>query len=274
MRRYYLLLAFILMTLMACRKEAILTSPAEVPGYTLPQGNHSYDDSIVQFYKKYNCYILYRFTHADFAYNYTNMREDSAFNANPAYIGYSLRFVYDQLILQYPDTFLQKTLPFKILLASYIGKGPERDAAGFASTVSTLTVGWADSTLLNKTPAETKRLRGLLHRFYMERAYRVKGIDIPLAFQELVPFDYTTSNEANKYSMGIVGKVTGQSMNIVTDYLDYIEMITSHSKAELEAAFFNPSIDTKGMIKRKYEVMINYFANTFGTDLQAVGDRP
>lgn len=274
MRRYYLLLAFILTALMACRKEAVLTSPAEVPGYTLPQGNHSYDDSIVQFYRKYNCYMLYRFTHTDFAYNYTNMREDSAFNANPAYIGNTLRFVYEQLILQYPEAFLQKTLPFKILLASYIGSGPSRDAAGFASTISTLTVGWADSTLLNKTPAEIKQLRGQLHRFYMERAYRVKSIDVPMAFLELAPFDYTSSTAANKYSMGIIGNTTGQPMNVIVDFLDYIEVITSHSKAELEATLFSPAVDTKGLIKRKYEVVTNYFTNNFGTDLQAVGNRP
>lgn len=269
-----MLLAFLLVVFTACRKENILTPSVEVPSYTLPQGNHSYDDSIVKFYQKYSCYILYRFSQTDFGYNYIDMRRDSAFNANPVYIGYTLRFFYDQLIRHYSESFLKKTMPFKVLLASYIGSGATRDAAGFASTLSTLTIGWADSTLLNKTPAELKRMRGQLHRYYMERAYRAGSIEIPLSFLALAPYDYTSSTDANKYSLGIIGPVTGQSMNVVKDFLDYAEFITSHSKAELEATLFKPSVDTKGLIKRKYEVIVNYFANNFATDLQAVGEKP
>ncbi|SKA37851.1 hypothetical protein SAMN04488128_104349 [Chitinophaga eiseniae] len=274
MRRYIVLLASLLIVFTACRKEAILTPSVDVPSYTLPQGNHSYDDSIVQFYQKYNCYILYRFTHTDFAYNYTNMRQDSAFNANPAYIGNTLRFFYDQLITRYPESFLKKTLPFKVLLASYIGTGATRDAAGFASTISTLTIGWADSTLPDKTPAATKQMRGLLNRFYMERAYRVKSVDIPQAFIELAPYDYLAIQPGNKYANGVIGNTNASILNVVVDFLDYVEAITSHSKAELEATVLSPTVDTKGLIRKKYEIIINYFANNFATDLQAVGEKP
>lgn len=274
MRRYFVLLASFLMVFTACRKEKILTPSVDVPGYTLPQGNHSYDDSIVKFYQKYNCYILYRFTHADFAYNYTTMRPDSAFSANPAYIGNALRFFYDQLVTLYPESFLKKTLPFKVLLASYIGTASKRDTTGFASTISALTIGWADSTLVNKTPAEIKKLRGFLHRFYMERAYRVKSVDIPQAFIRLAPYEYNEVQPYNKYAKGVIGNMYGADMSVVSDFLDYIEAITSHSKAELEATLLSPAVDTKGLIRRKYEIVVNYFTNNFDTNLQAVGEKP
>jgi len=34
----------------------------------------------------------------------------------------------------------------------------------------------------------------------------------------------------------------------------------------------HPGVDTKGLIRKKYEIVIAYFKSTFGVDLQAIGD--
>ena len=60
MKLYYL---FILVgCLLACNDEDSLT-PTEIPefGYSVPQGNHDYDDRIVDWNKRCNTFILYKF---------------------------------------------------------------------------------------------------------------------------------------------------------------------------------------------------------------------
>jgi hypothetical protein len=271
MRLYYLLA--IITVLFACNKEAALTADPAAPLYTLPQGNHSYDDTIMTHYKKYGSYILYRFTQGDYSYNYIDRKSDSAFNANPAYIGTALRFFKTQLLDLYPEAFLQKTMPFKILLASYIGTSTTRNAKGFSSTNNMLAIGWADSTLAQKTPAELKQLRAYMHRFYIERAYRVKTITVPAAFVALAPPLYSSITAATKYSNGILAP-TGTDLNLAIDFLEYVEVIAGTTKAELENTFFKPTVDTRGLIRQKYEIVVNYFLTIHGVDLQAIGDMP
>lgn len=272
MRIYFLMAA--VTVLFACRKEATLTPETEKPLYTLPQGNHDFDNTIVSLHKKYGTYFLYKFTQSDYAYNYIDRKSDSAFNGNPAYVDTVLRFFKAQLMDQYPESFLQKSMPFKVLLASYIGAGTTRSATGFSSTSSMLAIGWTDSTLVRKTPAELKRLRSLMHRFYMERAYRVKTIEVPAAFVELVPtVTYAAIGTHNQYQLGVV-EPPGSQLNLATDFLGYIQAITSNTKAQLEAGLLSSRVDTRGVIRKKYEIVLHYFLTVHQVDLQSIGELP
>ncbi|SKD09337.1 hypothetical protein SAMN05660461_5222 [Chitinophaga ginsengisegetis] len=271
MRLYYLVL--VLLAGIACNKEAALTPEPIPPVYTLPQGNHDYDDTIVAWYKKYNTFILYKFTQLDYAYNYYDKKPDSAFNANPAYVASTLRFIREELLEVYPEAFLKTTLPYKILLASYIGSGTTRSATGFSASSNMLAIGWADSTLAQKTPAQRKQLRGWLHRAYMERTFRTDNTIIPDAFKALAPPAYGQVLPAKLLEEGIVEPYTN-ALNVATDFLAYIEVITSHTKEELEAGVLSSRVDVKGLIRKKYDVVIATFLNKYQIDLQAIGNRP
>ncbi|WP_295117398.1 hypothetical protein [uncultured Chitinophaga sp.] len=271
MRLYFLMIISVVM--LSCNKEAALTPSDFGKLYTLPQGNNSYDDSIMACYNKYQTYILYKFTQQDYVYNYIELKTDSAFVANPLYISAALRFLHTELLNVYPESFLQKTMPFKILLAAYLGSGTNRNPKGFASTISMLAIGWADSALAQKTPAELKLLRGYMHRYYNERAYRVDLVKVPAEFAALAPALYGSVNAANKYSLGVLDP-HGNDLNLASDFLSYIEVITSQSKAQLEAGILRPAVDTKGLIRKKYNIVLNYFQTGFGVDLQAIGERP
>lgn len=263
--------------MMACQKEAKLTPGDDYDSpYKLPQGNTVADDTIMSIHAKFGTYILYRFSQADYAYDYSRMRQDSAFNANPAYIDTALNFFRNQLMAYYPDSFLHKTMPLKVLLASRVTavNSSGNIPIGFASTASMFAIGWADSTLVRLTPQETRKLRGQLHHYYWERAYRTRSIEIPSAFVQLSPTEYGTLNLQNRYQFGVVADVFGSALNMAEDFMSYIDMITCHSTAELEADYFRPDIDTKGLIRQKYNVIINYYKTEYGVDLQAIGDLP
>jgi hypothetical protein len=259
--------------LLACNKEAALTPSVPENIQLLPQGNNSYDDSIMASYTRYTTYILYRFNQLDFGYNHIEIRKDSAFNANPAYISPVLRLLHEHLFNFLPEDFLKKTMPYKILLASYIGKGQTRDAKGFATTYASLTIGWTDSTLNSiNTPALLKQFRVNLIRFYMERAYRARAITIPLGFALLEPNGYASLNSvALKNQNGII-EPTGTALSLHTDFLGYVQAIATRSATDLENTYFHPNVDVKGMYRKKYNTVVNYFKSVFGFDLQALGN--
>ncbi len=262
------------MLLAACGKESAPTPTPPVPLHLLPQGNNPVDDTIMAFHLRYKSYVLYRFSHNDYAWNYTSTKTDTAFNANPAYIDTALQFFRRQLTDYYPEAFLQKTMPFRILLAAYIGSGSTRSASGYASTNGMLAIGWADSTILNKTPAEVKDMRSQLHRFYWERAYRTLSVEVPPAFQALMPaVGYANLyGQYQRLSEGVVS--TALTVDLTEDFLSYIALITGKTTAELEEGVFRPDVDQKGLIRKKYNAITAYYQSVHGVDLQAIGQLP
>ena len=58
------------------------------------------------------------------------------------------------------------------------------------------------------------------------------------------------------------------------DWDAFMETIVSNTYTTLTSSggVLHPGIDTKGVIRKKYDVMIAYFKNAFGVDLQAIGN--
>jgi hypothetical protein len=261
--------------LLACNKEAALTPSTPATVILLPQGSNSYDDSIVACYNKYRIYILYRFSQADYGYDEVIQKTDSAFNGNPAYISPALQLVYEHLFNVLPESFLQRTIPYKILLASYIGSNANRSTTGFAYTYASLTIGWTDSILLKlSTPAVLKTFRINLLRAYMDRALRATAMQVPADFKALQPSKITyggITSTALKNQYGII-ETPSASLTINTDFLGYVQAIATRTKADIENTYFKSSVDVNGLYKKKYNVVISYFKTEFGFDLQELGN--
>jgi hypothetical protein len=58
------------------------------------------------------------------------------------------------------------------------------------------------------------------------------------------------------------------------DWDKYMDVIVSNSYDMLTSSgnILSPDTDTKGVYRKKYDAMINYFKTTFGVDLQAIGN--
>jgi hypothetical protein len=279
-----LVLPLLLCIFISCRKEASLLPGKAQDPYTLPQGNQPYDDSIVAFYQKYGSYILYRFTEKDLVYDYSSYLSVKGTPGNPAYIRHTLNYFKSQCLDFYPESFLKKTMPFKILLAAAIDtfsteqviSPVTRSLTGFCSSGNMMAIGWADSTLLQQSPARLKQLRGFMHRSYMEQAVQSGAMELPADFVKNTPEKYHELNGregANGVIEGLV-YLAEKRKNAAWDFACYICAITGHTKAELDATILNARYDVNGKVKLKYDIVIRFFRNTYGVDLQAIGNHP
>ncbi|MBS0027628.1 hypothetical protein ACTJJ0_32155 [Chitinophaga sp. 22321] len=278
-------LLFITWGLLSCSKEKTL-SPNDPPVfYNLPQGNHPYDDSIVAFNKKYGSYILYKFTQQDFAYDLTSYVPMIAANANQAYVQQTLTFFRTQCLDLYPETFLRKTMPFRIVLAAYLdtiisslGKPVDtsRSLTGFTASHNMIAIGWADSTLQQHSPQELRQVKAYLNRCYFQQALLSGALIIPDVFMRLGPaggYQYVTGFQPEKGMLEAPSSEdAGRNASATWDFLCYINAITGHTKAELDATILSPSVDRNGKIQEKYDALVRYFKTQYGVDLQAVGD--
>lgn len=279
-------LPLLLCIFISCHKEAPLVAGEPADFYKLPQGNQPYDDSIVAFYQKYGSYILYRFTEKDLTYDYSRYLTVRGTEANPAYIKNTLDYFKSQCLDFYPESFLKKTIPFKIILAAAIDTfslvnetRPTpliRSLTGFCASGNMLAIGWADSTLLQQSSARLKQLRGFMHRSYMEQAIQSGAMDVPAAFMKYMPPTYNevVGKERANGIIESVGDLAPSRRTVMWDFTCYVCAITGHTKAELDATILSPAYDVKGLIKLKYDVVIRFFQNTYGVDLQAIGNHP
>lgn len=99
--------------------------------YQLPQGNHDYDEIIVDWYNKYKFYTLYKFTARDMYWNNTAWEQGFFLpgeggnllgkTADPDFVGYQLDLLQQTLFDLYPDSMLVY-MPLKVLLCSELWK--------------------------------------------------------------------------------------------------------------------------------------------------------
>lgn len=287
-----------------CKKEAKLTpttKPENVYGDpTLPQGNHPYDADIQQLFQKYRTLFLYKYQHRDLYYNVSENLEgtyDTAADqitkpgwfdvpANEQYVGMQLDLLKDIWLKYYPDSLLRKGLPQKVYLldslyfaalpypytahgkpsgfinSDYIGDG----FSGGDFIVAT----WGGTRITGMTQTDKYTLKARLNAAFLAFAHKQGAVRVSAAFTGLT--DYSSLNWSNYQDMGVIDYYYAGTP--YKDWDKFMETIVSNSYDVLTSPGYilSPDTDTKGVYRKKYDIMINYFKTTFGVDLQAIGN--
>lgn len=296
-QRYFrfdiLCLLLVLNGIFSCKREAAPDPSGEKYGYQLPQGNHPYDDAIVAFYKKYHCYILYKYTPVDFKYAITTSLGDTSWQPDPADVEPALNLLLKECLQLYPDSFLYQVLPDRILLPARIDSLISMaefgqpivfkyvNSTGFATTDYMMAFAWANHQLPQQTPEQLRMLRGWLHQCLWKRAYNAGQLEMPDSFALYSP-DYIkmpNEDDFNFYSVGLVARIhdaykMNNSYCLGRDFTDFIAAITSKSAEEWEHTLLSPAIDVSGLIRVKRDIILHYYQRKYGIDLQAIGNRP
>ncbi|MDF2516331.1 MAG: hypothetical protein K0R59_1627 [Sphingobacterium sp.] len=263
-------LAFLLVS---CKKDKLEALEAR-PQYVLPQGNHDYDIRIVDFYKKYNTYILYKFTDADFRWNYTDLIYFRGVPADEKFVAQSMDFLDKELFSYYDEKILQSWMPYKIMLCSDIrqlfddegSRTPIDSVVDVAWSLSHFAFGGVAAKWNGYTRAQKLEAKGRLHGVFWASAASRHAVDLPPDF--IRGIDYVGISHSEVKSLGLFVF----SRSPYNDLSEYVTRITKHTKAELETLYFNPEFDPTGIYRIKYEALIAFYKTNYGIDLQAIGE--
>lgn len=284
--------------LTGCYDEGNLTpspEPELIYGkYTLPQGDHDYDDDIVKFYKDYSSLLLYKFTTKDFGWSPTtdvawNIARDTIvipgaadkYDARPAdemYVKAQLQLLEDKLFSYLPDT-LMHLLPQRILLCSAIDMVPvglgynpkpeERTPLNVYSGFYHIAVSWGNAGISTMTAEERNQFKIDLCTAYLGAV--VGSLEQPQEF--FLVSGYSDNISASEiYAHGLLDHNHRTSMS--DDWFDYLKLAVANSIEELEAegGVLNASIDVNGKIREKYTIMVDFFKSKYQFDIQAIGN--
>ena len=292
----YVLLSFTI-SMLACNDEHKLSpSEGDIYGYFVPQGEHDYDDKIVDWKNRYNIFALYKWSPRDLYWSPTKWneaQEDTDANAYPwvagyygeqadeEYVGQQLDLIEKLFLSFYPDSTLQRCLPLKMLLCKeleQVDRAGERWDVNIFSSFDLLAFNWGSERILSLSPEEKTEIRLDINLTFLARLN--SNAKIPLSTEFYSYSDYGSDmSRYNYYERGFVMSDNNDKTN--SDWQHYLEAILSTSYDDLTRevdedddsfhGILNDRKDTYGLIKKKYTAIINHF-KSYGIDLQRIGD--
>ena len=109
--------------------------------FDLPQGDHDFDDQIVEWNNNYGTSVLYRFSNADLNYHFTSSSNDVVYDvkmeAEEEGIRAAVQFLKEDFFDLYSDEVKKELFPAKILMAGMLYKNgnyvPLWDTIGYGN---------------------------------------------------------------------------------------------------------------------------------------------
>lgn len=283
--------------LTACSEDALTPSdPQEF--YTIPQGNASYDQTVVSLYDKYGTMFLYDFEERDFRWNITSFLPYYFNPGEKAYVAEALEFLEEACFGCWPENFLKKVMPHYFLLASRtyrVDRTYDWSVSEYVNTeVDLLTTygfnhvdfGYTSSKLGALSASERRTLVGDVNKSLIAYACEAGMLEIPAGFLAIS----TPTNPGGDYpgSWGYNGAGFLEYRSGMTygyDFGLFVKYLTSMSEADFKSWALSDSFDVSQewdqssssymrtyLIKQKYEIIIGYFQTELGIDLHAIGN--
>lgn len=294
----YILSGIFTCCISACDKENELKPTEQIEyGFHVPQGEHDYDSRIVDWKDRCNFFILYDFSPRDIYWSVTGWREAKenvgtsssypwvagikAIVADQNYVGEQLDLLESQFLRFYPDTMLHRCMPLKVLLCSELNEINNQGVVTFAPFLNGydyVAMNWGTNDILNMTVEDRNTFRVKANEVFLMRLKdNEKTQQTDDFYKETNYTDYVTQD--NMYERGFLTPSQSQS----TDWMRYVNAIISMTYEELtmptsagdtsNKGILNKECkDTKGLINKKYNIIINHYKANYGVDLQAIGN--
>ena len=297
MRKIFVFVLVALSTWTACSDDKDLGPDIPFVGsYQLPQGKSSADDRIVELFNTYGSYFLYEYTQKDF--NWTQVSVGSSANysygtilGDPVYAGDWLDVMERIWLDFYPEDFLQKNLPYRILMADSIKQTYtyERSATYYKVylTTNTLAIAGLNKDIVSLSGAVEKSFKNVLQQEFLKHLINSGALVAPDEF-------YYVSDYSKKATAGVEARTRGfvpsidmeESYGSVYDWCTYIVYGTTElsrtndlrhylmnmiSHAETESNSWATYL-TYPLVKKKHDILKKYFLEEYGIDFQKIGN--
>lgn len=289
LRRYFhpiviVPLLLLCLSLFSCKKEHLPTpAPGPATFYPMPQGNAPYDQIIFNWYQRYGSYVLYKYEERDYRYGLTGYYTYVARPIEENVLPTAVDLLNEYWFGFYSDAFLKKYLPFKILLADRAWDEDTEDTLYSAFEIPIrghdfLLLPKLDRSILKMTNAQRNEFKINLNMAFANwLIFATNGEymrDLPVEFFNISPYHRTDITSANKYDYGfLLSPGFQQAPSPQYDLLSYMTLIFTYRKADIETIFFNKQLDRNGLVRKKYTLLVTYFKDKYGMNIQAIGDK-
>lgn len=279
--------------------------------YSLPQGDHPYDTTIMNWYEQYGFYTLYIFENKDIYWANTNWEErldeggGGNLRGNPAdpnYVGELIDILEQGLINVYPDSLITNYMPLKVLLCMDLwnvlqGGGYDWDLGEYVSYLDSTKIwayeGWdyiavngGSETMRPISDEEKAELQAAVNSIFLQRLYEGSVLEIPEEFGEVS--DYSTQGYYTAPTIFEYGFVrdnplgnfsAGTEVMIEEDFESYIPLLArplSWLEAEPGELYeydvqYNQTLILKGVFNRDVNGLIRQKYNILMDMLEEKG---
>lgn len=299
--------------------------------YTLPQGDHAYDQKIVEIQKKYGTSLLYKFNDKDaywsptswscYEYNEETPNYSKAgltcTPANEAYVGQLVDMLEEVWFSRFNDKFLKEYLPQTILLCDQHDSCWVKTNSTFDWSTSPVTITYTYEEMKQEVPAwyifnhisvaygnssvttlsEAKKTTMLKYILHLWGEYIKTNFVKPTEeFTKAVAYGaFSPSNNYGKVCCGDYG-ILSQTYAATpeNDWIQFMYMMMIYpetwlndetapewgnydgfgysNEAKLFRGILTSKKDTKGLLKKRYDMVRQYYIDNYDFDLQSVGN--
>ena len=245
--------------LSSCYKEENIEGEEDEPKYKVEDSEDPLDHFIYGFYHDYGVFILYDYEEVDYRWNMSTVLDVELIKqTDKVTLNEGLAYLDNVLFQYYTDDFKKHYFPFKILLADSVQvlkNGVWYPDEPATAGLSFLGIGRIRNGI-GEIPADSLfELRGKVQAaFWANFLYNNEMMDLPEGFWDR---DRTADNGTN-YCM---------APNKTLDINQFIDMVTTHTTAEMEAL-----IAPYDRLKDKYHLLVNQLKEVYGVDIQAIGN--
>ncbi|RKD92543.1 putative zinc-binding metallopeptidase [Mangrovibacterium diazotrophicum] len=311
-KNLYTILAAGLLLFSACVKEEGELEPSGIEdGYTVPQGTNDFDATIVDYYNRFGSCLLYEFTEKDVYWtpskwqNGTPTSEDQD-GVTGLYVTMpDLDYIAPQLDLLdktwfslYNDQFLKEFLPVKIMLCDTVAYC-DYDWSTWPATIAptlqyayynydNISVGYANEAVLNMTSYDTLTFARAVNRAFIESMAGRDKLEPTTVFVASTSYANVSTlyNNTDIWGVGVFQPYYQASPE--NDWQNFVLMMVLYSEDYLNRevsyvsewdweetsweGIFTSQKDVNGMMKKRYDIVRNYYIDNYGIDLQEIGN--
>lgn len=278
--------------------------------YKIPQGSNDYDQTIVSYFQKYGTYMLYDFEDKE-AYwtpsGWQNGKTGTMFEgktgfsvvkAEPNYVKQQLALLKEVWFDNYSEKFLKSFLPVKVLLCSEVDS-IAYDWSSYPFMVNgfkvgawynyyNICVGYGNSTVSQLSVNEKRIFEDKINRVFVQSIVDRAIITPTDEFTNAANYTGVSSvyDNAELWARGTFP--SGYSATSARDWGIFMLMMVTHSESFLtttpsyidtydssEASWegiLSSAKDTNGILKKRYDMVRNYFKQNYDMDLQEIGN--
>ena len=249
--------------------------------YSLSQGNHEFDNKLVEFYDSTGVYILYQYDSLDAIWNITGLYPNTNYPLrivlpDEEYLSLGIQMIFENWLDLYPMSTLKSTLPKKILLADSIFRKSsstgEASLADYTYTFDNICVGNINESL---NDVDEKEYKAMLNLAYITYCIDYGKIEVPKAFYEMV--DYSHVNAGNFTTFGIIKH--SNNMGAKEDMLAWLEMLFTEDQFMIDEYWFNPSDDFlfggmdgpsngNGLYRKRCGILVTEMKRLYNIDME------